>query len=73
MHAAGHLASTNAAVGPDMFRAISTCNKLQISLFCGLYSVLGTPHTVELRAFMVSGQETTRLPVRSALFKQRTG
>jgi hypothetical protein len=29
--------------------------------------------TVILAASMVSGQEKTRLPVRSALFKQRTG
>ena len=29
--------------------------------------------TVKLRISVVHGQETTRLPVRSALFKQRTG
>jgi hypothetical protein len=31
------------------------------------------PNTVILRDFVASEQETTRLPVRSALFKQRTG
>jgi hypothetical protein len=31
------------------------------------------PETVHLGATVTIGQETTRLPVRSALFKQRTG
>jgi hypothetical protein len=32
-----------------------------------------TPDTVKSRTFEVSDQEAARLPVRSALFKQRTG
>ena len=44
-----------------------------ICVFCVLLRAVVTANTVELRTFVVSGQETTRLPVRSALFKQRTG
>ena len=43
-----------------MFRAIA-CNELQISALCGLLSAVATLDTVELRASVVSGQETIRL------------
>jgi hypothetical protein len=39
----------------------------------GTISVNKLPDTVILRDFVASERETTRLPVRSALFKQRTG
>jgi hypothetical protein len=39
----------------------------------GQFPGIALPETVVLAASMVSGQETTRLPIRPALFKQRTG
>jgi hypothetical protein len=37
------------------------------------YSDLEIPQTGDIRVFVVAGHVTLRLPVRSALFKQRTG
>ena len=41
--------------------------------FCSPSSAPVLPKTVELGTIVEHGEETTRLPVRSALFKQRTG